>query len=139
MAPKMLSSRGAEAGDNPPVGETPGKSWRGLQDHSNSCWHLHPDKAPNWWRDSQEKWKASKDKKEVNYYIILVSLWIKKSRIIHDKSATLPIKGVGDVTLQWRNRQINLQNCLFINLISPGCLDKKGCSPPPTPLNPATT
>ncbi|KNZ60199.1 hypothetical protein VP01_1597g1 [Puccinia sorghi] len=26
---------GAEAEDNPPVGETPGKSWRGLQDHNS--------------------------------------------------------------------------------------------------------
>ncbi|KNZ63110.1 hypothetical protein VP01_11879g1, partial [Puccinia sorghi] len=59
------------------------------QNHkSNACWHLHPDRAPDWWRESQERWKATKDKKEVNYYISLVSLWINngdpKSRIILD-------------------------------------------------------
>ncbi|KNZ46244.1 hypothetical protein VP01_7441g1 [Puccinia sorghi] len=28
--------KGAEAEDNPPVGETPGKSWRELKDHNNN-------------------------------------------------------------------------------------------------------
>ncbi|KNZ51184.1 hypothetical protein VP01_4057g3 [Puccinia sorghi] len=48
------------------------------------------------------------------------------------ENATLPIKGMGNVTLQWKDRQIKLQNCLYvpnivIKLIIPGCLDKKGC------------
>ncbi|KNZ51239.1 DEHA2D06061p protein, partial [Puccinia sorghi] len=34
------------AEDNPPVGETPGKSWRGLQDH-NTCYQSCPN-TPNW-------------------------------------------------------------------------------------------
>ncbi|KNZ53473.1 hypothetical protein VP01_322g3 [Puccinia sorghi] len=133
---------------------------------SDACWHLHPDKAPDWWRESQEKWKTNKNKDQVNYYLSLVTLWINhgnsKSRIIldsgasahifnderyfshlepcsHDviktgkQDATLPIKGTGEVTLRWNDRQIKLQNCLFvpdivINLISSGCLDEKGCS-----------
>ncbi|KNZ46945.1 hypothetical protein VP01_680g6 [Puccinia sorghi] len=134
--------------------------------NSDSCWHLHPNKAPDWWRESQEKWKANKDKKEVNYYMSLVSLWINngdpKSRIILDSgasahifndkryfsnlelkdcdtiktgkaNATMPIKGIGEVKLKWKNRHITLRDCLYvpdivINLISPGCLDEKGCS-----------
>ncbi|KNZ54967.1 hypothetical protein VP01_2804g1 [Puccinia sorghi] len=49
------------------------------------------------------------------------------------ENATLAIKGIGEFTLRWKNRILKLQNCLFvpdivINLISPGCLDKKGCS-----------
>ncbi|KNZ53007.1 hypothetical protein VP01_3372g2 [Puccinia sorghi] len=133
---------------------------------SDTCWHLHPEKAPDWWRENQEKWKSSKDKNQVNYYMSLITLWINqgdpKSRIILDsgasahifndkqyfsrlelsdldsiktgkENATLPIKGIGEVTLQWKNRILKLQNCLFvpdivINLISPGCLDEKGCS-----------
>ncbi|KNZ54706.1 hypothetical protein VP01_2878g3 [Puccinia sorghi] len=137
------------------------------QNHkSDACWHLHPEKAPEWWRESQDRWKASKDKNQVNYYMSLVSLWIDhgdpKSRIILDsgasahifndeqyfskldlkdsdiiktgkESATLPIKGTGEVVLKWKNHCITLRNCLFvpdivINLISPGCLDEKGCS-----------
>lgn len=23
---------------------------------SDSCWHLHPDKAPDWWQEAQAKW-----------------------------------------------------------------------------------
>ncbi|KNZ57950.1 hypothetical protein VP01_2033g4 [Puccinia sorghi] len=133
---------------------------------SDSCWHLNPDKAPEWWRENQEKWKKDKGKGQVNYYMSLVSLWINygdsKSCIILDsgasahifndkcffvsleskqcdviktgkQDATLPIKGVGDVVLQWNGRSLKLLNCLFvpdivINLISPGCLDEKGCS-----------
>ncbi|KNZ63834.1 hypothetical protein VP01_1095g1 [Puccinia sorghi] len=133
---------------------------------SDSCWHLHPEKAPDWWRESQEKWKKDKEKSQVNYYMSLVTLWINhgdsKSRIIldsgasahifnheryfvkldvkdHDviktgkEDATLPIKGIGDVVLQWSGHCLKLTNCLFvpdivINLISPGCLDEKGCS-----------
>lgn len=26
-----------------------------------NCWHLHPDAAPEWWRDNQAKWKAKKN------------------------------------------------------------------------------
>ncbi|KNZ49313.1 hypothetical protein VP01_5096g2 [Puccinia sorghi] len=24
---------------------------------SNNCWHLHPNKAPDWWQESQAEWK----------------------------------------------------------------------------------
>lgn len=133
---------------------------------SDLCWHLHPDKAPEWWREGQEKWKSNKDKNHVNYYLSLVTLWINhgdpKSKIILDsgasahifnderyfsklelqdldsiktgkENATLPIKGVGEVTLRWKERCITLKECLYvpdivINLVSPGCLDQKGCS-----------
>ncbi|KNZ44624.1 hypothetical protein VP01_898g7 [Puccinia sorghi] len=112
---------------------------------SNACWHLHPEKAPEWWQENQEKWKSNKDKNQVNYYMSLVTPWINhgdpKSRIILDsgasahifnnkqyfsqlelrdldviktgkESVTLPIRGVGKVTLTWKNRQLKLQNCL---------------------------
>ncbi|KNZ45797.1 hypothetical protein VP01_77g11 [Puccinia sorghi] len=133
--------------------------------NSDSCWHLHPDKAPEWWRENQDKWKNGKDKGQVNYYMSLVTLWINhgeaKSRIVLDSGAsahifndrryfsklelkeldsiktgkagaTMPIKGTGEVNLQWDDRVITLKNCLYvpdivINLISPGCLDNKGC------------
>ncbi|KNZ51776.1 hypothetical protein VP01_3817g2 [Puccinia sorghi] len=133
--------------------------------NSDSCWHLHPDKAPEWWRENQDKWKNGKDKGQVNYYMSLVTLWINhgeaKSRLILDSGAsahifndrryfsklelkelnsiktgkagaTMAIKGTGEVTLQWDNRVITLKDCLYvpdivINLISPGCLDNKGC------------
>ncbi|KNZ54047.1 hypothetical protein VP01_3062g1, partial [Puccinia sorghi] len=109
------------------------------------------DKAPDWWQESQEKWKTNKNKDQVNYYLSLVTLWVNhgnsKSRIILDSGASAHIfndkryfsqiepcsNGMGEVTLRWNDRQIKLQNCLFvpdivINLISPGCLDNKGCS-----------
>ncbi|KNZ45887.1 hypothetical protein VP01_771g3 [Puccinia sorghi] len=133
---------------------------------SDSCWHLHPEKAPDWWRENQDKWKRDKDKNQVNYYMSLVTLWINhgdaKSKIILDSGAsahifndvkffsrldisdndviktgkadaTLPIKGTGEVILGWQGRILRLQNCLYvpdivINLISPGCLDEKGCT-----------
>ncbi|KNZ46691.1 hypothetical protein VP01_7040g1, partial [Puccinia sorghi] len=36
---------------------------------SEKCWHLHPEVAPEWWRDSQEEWKASKEKDKKNYFM----------------------------------------------------------------------
>ncbi|KNZ47798.1 hypothetical protein VP01_6130g1, partial [Puccinia sorghi] len=57
---------------------------------SENCWHLHPDKAPDWWKELQEQWKASKEKE--NYFMSLLTLWIKsgdpKSRIILDSGAS---------------------------------------------------
>ncbi|KNZ51984.1 hypothetical protein VP01_3740g2 [Puccinia sorghi] len=66
---------------------------------SDNCWHLHPEKAPEWWRDSQAQWKASKEKgKEKDkegYFMSLLTLWIEsgdpKSRIILDSGATAHI------------------------------------------------
>ncbi|KNZ59574.1 hypothetical protein VP01_1700g5 [Puccinia sorghi] len=63
---------------------------------SDSCWHLHPDKAPDWWRESQAQWKAGKEKenkdKNENYFMSLLTLWIEsgdpKSRIILDSGAS---------------------------------------------------
>ncbi|POV99253.1 hypothetical protein PSHT_13735 [Puccinia striiformis] len=115
------------------------------QNHSaDSCWHLHPDKAPDWWKEAQAKWQASKN---VNYYTSLITLWTEnvnpKSRIVLDsgasahifndtkffsqlelggsdvirtgkKDATLPVKGTGRVTLQWGNSIVSLDNCLFV-------------------------
>ncbi|POW04228.1 hypothetical protein PSTT_10533 [Puccinia striiformis] len=48
------------------------------------------------------------------------------------EGATLPIKGVGRVILQWGNSTIAMDNCLYvpdivINLISAGALLEKGC------------
>ncbi|KNZ51541.1 hypothetical protein VP01_3911g7 [Puccinia sorghi] len=114
---------------------------------SKACWHLHPEKAPYWWRENQDKWKSNKDKNQVNYYMSLIALWINKGdtklRIILDsgasaqifnnkryfsrlelnnlyviktgkESATLPIRGTGDVILQWKNHKIKLQDCLYV-------------------------
>jgi hypothetical protein len=60
------------------------------QNHtSNDCWHLHPNKVPEWWRESQTQWKASKEKE--GYFMSLLTLWVElgdpKSRIILDSSA----------------------------------------------------
>ncbi|POW01693.1 hypothetical protein PSTT_12316 [Puccinia striiformis] len=48
------------------------------------------------------------------------------------KDATLPIKGIGRVVLQWGNSIISLEGCLYvpdivINLISSGGVIEKGC------------
>ncbi|KNZ54453.1 hypothetical protein VP01_2942g1 [Puccinia sorghi] len=61
---------------------------------SDSCWHLHPDKAPDWWRESQAQWKAGRENKEKseNYFMSLLTLWIESgdpnSRIILDSGAS---------------------------------------------------
>ncbi|KNZ49457.1 hypothetical protein VP01_49g2 [Puccinia sorghi] len=34
----------------------------------NSCWHLNSEKAPDWWHETQEKWKSNKDRNQVKYY-----------------------------------------------------------------------
>lgn len=26
---------------------------------SDNCWHLHPETAPDWWKESQTQWKAT--------------------------------------------------------------------------------
>ncbi|POW14289.1 hypothetical protein PSTT_03064 [Puccinia striiformis] len=129
---------------------------------SDSCWHLHPDKAPDWWQEAQAKWQANKN---VNYYMSLITLWTDsdspRSKIVLDsgasahifndtkffdklelgdrdvirtgkKDATLPIKGIGRVVLQWGNSIISLEGCLYvpdivINLISSGGVIEKGC------------
>ncbi|KNZ54014.1 hypothetical protein VP01_3075g2 [Puccinia sorghi] len=62
---------------------------------SDNCWHLHPEKAPDWWRESQAQWKASKEKEKENYFISLLTLWIEsgdpKTRIILDSGASAHI------------------------------------------------
>ncbi|KNZ50330.1 hypothetical protein VP01_4489g2 [Puccinia sorghi] len=60
---------------------------------SENCWHLHPDKAPEWWRESQAQWKASKEKE--NYFMSLLTLWIEsgnpRGQIILDSGASAHI------------------------------------------------
>ncbi|KNZ44115.1 hypothetical protein VP01_94g2 [Puccinia sorghi] len=62
---------------------------------SDKCWHLHPDIAPEWWKDSQAQWLANKAKKSENYFMSLLTLWIEsgdpKSRIILDSGASAHI------------------------------------------------
>ncbi|KNZ53750.1 hypothetical protein VP01_3144g2 [Puccinia sorghi] len=62
---------------------------------SDNCWHLHPDIAPDWWKESQAQWKASKEKDKTNYFMSLLTLWIEsgdpKSRIILDSGASAHI------------------------------------------------
>jgi hypothetical protein len=57
------------------------------------CWHLHPDKAPDWWREAQAKWEAGKETaKKTNYFMSLITLWINngdiKSKIILDSGSS---------------------------------------------------
>ncbi|KNZ59388.1 hypothetical protein VP01_1742g3 [Puccinia sorghi] len=63
--------------------------------NSDSCWHLHPEIAPDWWKESQAQWKANKEKEKTNYFISLLTLWIEagdpKSRIVLDSGATAHI------------------------------------------------
>ncbi|KNZ54267.1 hypothetical protein VP01_2994g3 [Puccinia sorghi] len=65
---------------------------------SDTCWHLHPDRAPDWWKESQAKWKANKEKSQTgqaNYYMSLLTLWINQgdaeSRLILDSGASAHI------------------------------------------------
>jgi hypothetical protein len=83
-----------------PKGEKSGTSqkrcttgWHNPNQESNHsadlCWHLHPDKAPNWWREAQAKWEAGKEAaKKTNFFMSLITLWINngkiKSKIILD-------------------------------------------------------
>ncbi|KNZ55415.1 hypothetical protein VP01_2688g1 [Puccinia sorghi] len=112
--------------------------------NEESCWHLHPEVAPAWWREAQEKWKSTQ---KTNYFMSLVTLWIEngnnKSKIILDsgssshvfndsrffeqlslgdldvirtgkKDANLAIKGQGRVRLEWGNGTLILENCLYV-------------------------
>ncbi|KNE90121.1 hypothetical protein PSTG_16426 [Puccinia striiformis f. sp. tritici PST-78] len=107
------------------------------------CWHLHADKAPEWWQEAQAQWQANKN---VNYYLSLVTLWTEigvpeikialdsgaSVHIFNDtkffdkielgnqdvictgkEGATLPIRGVGRVILQWGSSTIAMNNCLY--------------------------
>ncbi|KNZ44866.1 hypothetical protein VP01_874g6 [Puccinia sorghi] len=62
---------------------------------SENCWHLHPDKAPEWWRESQAQWKAGKEKEKESYFMALMTLWIDSGnlsqRIILDSGASAHI------------------------------------------------
>ncbi|KNZ61582.1 hypothetical protein VP01_1383g15 [Puccinia sorghi] len=62
---------------------------------SDNCWHLHPEIAPEWWKESQEQWKAGKGKEKENYYLALLTLWIEsgnpKDRLILDSGASAHI------------------------------------------------
>ncbi|KNZ60939.1 hypothetical protein VP01_147g11 [Puccinia sorghi] len=66
-----------------------------IEDQSVRCWHLHPEIAPEWWKDSQAQWLASKEKKSENYFMSLLTLWIEsgdpKSKIILDSGASAHI------------------------------------------------
>ncbi|KNZ46501.1 hypothetical protein VP01_720g8 [Puccinia sorghi] len=67
------------------------------ENHSkDNCWHLHPEVAPDWWKESQAQWKAGKEKeKKENYFMSLLTLWIEsgdpKNRIILDSGASTHI------------------------------------------------
>ncbi|KNZ49890.1 hypothetical protein VP01_4714g1 [Puccinia sorghi] len=58
---------------------------------SNNYWHLHSEKAAEWWRDSQVQWKAGKEKEKENYFMSLLTLFIEpgnpNQRIILDSGA----------------------------------------------------
>ncbi|KNZ59752.1 hypothetical protein VP01_166g14 [Puccinia sorghi] len=95
---KGNKSQGNDRGNNSSSGSKRCKSGyhnpRQDANHSSeNCWHLHPDKAPEWWRESQAQWKASKDKE--NYFMSLLTLWVEsgdpRSRIILDSGASAHI------------------------------------------------
>ncbi|KNZ45955.1 hypothetical protein VP01_767g6 [Puccinia sorghi] len=62
---------------------------------SEKCWHLHPEIAPDWWKEAQAQWLANKGKKAENYFLSLLTLWVEsgdpKSRIILDSGASAHI------------------------------------------------
>ncbi|KNZ48491.1 hypothetical protein VP01_562g3 [Puccinia sorghi] len=66
---------------------------------SDNCWHLHPEKAPKWWRDAQAQWKANKEKEKgkdnEGYFMCLLTLWVEsgdpKAQIILDSGASAHI------------------------------------------------
>lgn len=44
----------------------------------SECFHLHPEKAPEWWRDNQAKWREKqKSKSESAHYHAFVTDWIE--------------------------------------------------------------
>jgi hypothetical protein len=55
----------------------------------DNCWHLHPEKAPDWWQEAQAKWKANKS---TNYFMLLVTLWVEngdnRSKIMLDSGSS---------------------------------------------------
>ncbi|KNZ53179.1 hypothetical protein VP01_3317g1, partial [Puccinia sorghi] len=89
------------------------------------------DKAPDWWRYLQAHWKARKESKKENYFMLLINLWVKcgdsKSQIILDilklsefdviktgkHNATMPIKVKGRVLLEWGTRNFSGKLLLF--------------------------
>ncbi|POV98101.1 hypothetical protein PSTT_14653 [Puccinia striiformis] len=125
----------------------PTKTMRDDNHFSDSCWHLHPDKAPN----GGEKLKQSGNLIKCQLLYVVGHSLDKRWRIENQnrtrynlelrdldvirtgkKDATLPIKGMGKVTLQWGNSVLTLDNCLYvpnivINLVSAGALIEKGC------------
>ncbi|KNZ50444.1 hypothetical protein VP01_4422g1 [Puccinia sorghi] len=103
---------------------------------ADSCWHLHPDKAPDFWKEEQAKWKASNGASAHIFNDEQFFSQITKGdfKVIKNgkENATLPIKGKGSVRLKWGNRAIQLEDCLYvrdivINLVSAGAIDRKGC------------
>ncbi|KNZ49646.1 hypothetical protein VP01_4883g3 [Puccinia sorghi] len=106
---------------------------------SDNCWHLHPETAPDWWKESQTQWKATQAHGATAHIFnntrFFESLDLKQSDFIKTgkQGATLPIEGRGAVRLKWGQRTIQLENCLFvptimISLISAGKLDAQGCA-----------
>ncbi|KNZ49290.1 hypothetical protein VP01_5106g1, partial [Puccinia sorghi] len=93
---------------------------------SDSCWHLHPDKAPDWYGASGHIFNDLK-------FFVHVEMGDFDIIKTGKKDATLPIKGRGSVALTWGNKMIKLENCLYvpdimINLISAGQLIDNGCT-----------
>ncbi|KNZ54549.1 hypothetical protein VP01_2917g2 [Puccinia sorghi] len=112
---------------------------------SDACWHLNPKKALDWWQENQEKWKSNKDRNQVNYYMLLVTLWINrrdpKSRIILDSGASahifndkkyfsrLELNDFDVIKTRKENATLPIKGMdIVMNFISPGFLDEKGCS-----------
>ncbi|KNZ48485.1 hypothetical protein VP01_5635g1, partial [Puccinia sorghi] len=87
--------------------------WKDENHSRNSCWHLHPHQALDWWQESQAKWKAKKEKPG-------------------KAGSTMPILGKVTVCLRWKNVTVDLEDCLYvpniiIYLVSTGALNQKGC------------
>lgn len=49
------------------------------------CFHLNPDKAPEWWHEKQNGWKSQQNKNaDVAYYYSLISTWVSSLSKVSD-------------------------------------------------------
>ncbi|KNZ54761.1 hypothetical protein VP01_2861g4 [Puccinia sorghi] len=85
---------------------------------SDLCWNLHPEKAPDWWRENQEKWKSNKDKTPGQKQRQHVHI-----ALLGTKGPFVPSKEMCAHCLHFGSGEN-----IIINLFSPGCLDEKRCS-----------
>lgn len=60
----------------------------------SSCFHLHPENAPSWWVEQQNKWKSKMNKQPTINYHALLNLWINANsspNLLLDSGANIHI------------------------------------------------